>query len=125
MICPTTMILAHGNSIPNSQSLAMIPRASSSRHAHSVALPTTPSNSNPLERLSQLMLSNDRLMDELSVGRAKIVAARTYLDRPGSNARFGSAHLERCRSHHSGVLAQLRANRIEALHLLGHEDRND
>jgi hypothetical protein len=79
---------------------------------------TVPIASNSLERLSQLMLSNDRLMDELVTSRARIVAARNYLDRVDCNPRFGSAHLERCRTKHSGILAQLRANRIEALQLL-------
>ena len=81
---------------------------------------TPPVVGNPLERLAQLVHSNDRLMDELTVSRGRIVAARTYLDRPGCHARFGSAHLERCRTKHTGILAQLRANRIESLHLLGH-----
>jgi hypothetical protein len=80
---------------------------------------TPPIASNSLERLAQLMISNDQLMDELVTSRAKIVAARTYLDKPDCNLRFGSAHLERCRAKHSGILAQLRANRIEALQLLG------
>jgi len=87
--------------------------------------PIPPTATNPLERLSQLMIANDRLMDELAVSRTKIVAARTYLDSPGCNPRFGSAHLERCRTKHSGILAQLRANRIEALHLLGDEGSDD
>jgi hypothetical protein len=83
------------------------------------AEPTPAVASNPLERLSQLVNANDRLMDELTTSRARIVAARAYLDRPGCNARFGSAHLERSRGRHSGILAQLRANRIESLRLLG------
>jgi hypothetical protein len=81
--------------------------------------------SNPLERLAQLVIANDRLMDELAASRARIVAARVYLDSPDCNPRFGSAHLERCRSKHSGILAQLRANRIEALHLLGDGGSDD
>jgi len=80
---------------------------------------------NPLERLTQLVHSNDRLMDELTTSRARIMAARAYLDRPGCNTRFGSAHLERCRNRHSGILAQLRANRIEALRLLGEKGSVD
>jgi hypothetical protein len=80
---------------------------------------TPPIASNALERLAQLMISNDRLMDELVISRARIVTSKTYLDKPDRNLRFGLAHLERCRSKHSGILAQLRANRIEALQLLG------
>ena len=81
--------------------------------------------SNPLERLAQLVIANDRLMDDLAASRARIVSARAYLDSPECNPRFGSAHLERCRARHSGVLAQLRANRIEALRLLGDGDSDD
>jgi hypothetical protein len=83
------------------------------------AEPTPPIASNSLERLAQLMISNNRLMDELVTSRARIVAARIYLDKTDRNLRFGLAHLERSRVKHSGILAQLRANRIEALQLLG------
>jgi hypothetical protein len=87
---------------------------------HAIPTPSRPQPAtNPLERLAQLVHSNDRLMDELTTSRARIVSARSYLDRPGCNVQFGSAHLERCRTRHSGILAQLRANRIEALRLLG------
>lgn len=72
----------------------------------------------PLERLAAIMLGNDVLMDELVVSRARVDAARVYLDREGCNLRFGSAHLELCRAKHSGLLARLRANRIEAIGLL-------
>jgi hypothetical protein len=81
--------------------------------------PPASSATNPLERLAQLVIANDRLMDELTTSRARIVSARAYLDRPGCNVSFGSAHLERCRDKHAGILAQLRANRIESLRLLG------
>ena len=87
--------------------------------------PKPPIASNALERLAQLMISNDRLMDELVTSRARIIAAQAYLDKPGCNNRFGSAHLERSRAKHSAILTQLRANRIEALQLLGqHESDN-
>ncbi len=84
------------------------------------ATPTVAAN--PLERLAQIMRSNDRLMDELAVGRERVARARAYLDEPTCNARFGAAHLDRCRAKHAGVLAQLRANRIEALDLLAGPD---
>lgn len=90
--------------------------------ARSIPTRSTPpaaSATNPLERLTQLVIANDRLMDELTTSRARIVSARAYLDRPGCNLSFGSAHLERCRGKHAGILAQLRANRIESLQLLG------
>ncbi len=73
---------------------------------------------NRLERLIQIMRSNERLMADLAASRERIDRARAYLDAPGSNARFGSAHLDRCRGKHSAILAGLRANRIEALDLL-------
>ena len=74
---------------------------------------------NPLERLAHLVRTNNALMDELTLSRARIVSAQAYLDRPGGNIPFGKAHLDRCRRKHSGVLALLRANRIESLRLLG------
>jgi len=58
-------------------------------------------------------------MDELASSRERISRARSYQLEPGCNARFGSAHFDRCRAKHSGILAQLRANRIEALAILG------
>jgi hypothetical protein len=113
MTCPTPAPVAHG--IPFTHSpFGSTPPARPTRLEQG---PTVASN--PLERLAQLVNSNDWLMDELTTSRARIVSARAYLDRPGCNARFGSAHLERCRTRHSGILAQLRANRIEALRLLG------
>ena len=83
------------------------------------SIPAPAIAANPLERLSQLMNSNEKLMAELATSRLRISDARAYLDAPGCNVRFGEAHLERCRARHSGILAQLRANRIEALQLLG------
>lgn len=73
---------------------------------------------NPLERLAQLLRANERLMGDLATSRARIWDARAYLDGPGGDLHFGEAHLDRCRIKHSGILAQLRANRIEALGLL-------
>jgi hypothetical protein len=113
MTCPIPASFVHGTNLTASQ-LEPIPidRPAWVERVPLVAL-------NPLERLAQLVNSNDWLMDELTTSRARIVSARAYLDRPGCNTRFGSAHLERCRAKHSGILAQLRANRIEALRLLG------
>ena len=84
-----------------------------SRVAPSVSMP------NPLARLAELLLANDRLMEELASSRGRIARARAYQDEPGCNVRFGLANFERCRVKHSGILAQLRANRIEAMGLLG------
>jgi hypothetical protein len=109
MTSQATLSFVHGTEITDSQD-----NLTSSKVERG-----TDTASNPLERLAQLVHSNDRLMDELTTSRARIVSARAYLDRPESNVKFGSAHLERCRTRHSGILAQLRANRIEALRLLG------
>jgi len=112
MTCSSTASTAYGSTSSNSQ-LPIIKGCTGPN-------PPLPSTSpNPLERLAHLVNSNDRLMDELTTSRARIDAARIYLDSPGCNDRFGSAHLDRCRARHSGILAQLRANRIEALRLLG------
>jgi hypothetical protein len=112
MTCPIPAPLALASPAVGLQDLAMSPAQAERTHQG------PPTAANPLERLAQLVNSNDRLMDELTTSRARIVSARNYLDRPGCNARFGKAHLERCRDRHSGILAQLRANRIEALRLL-------
>jgi hypothetical protein len=112
MTCQTPASFAHGTRFSDSQHPPTLDRPARAEQDPAVA-------SNPLERLAQLVNANDRLMDELTTSRARIVSARAYLDRPGCNTRFGSAHLERCRGRHSGILAQLRANRIEALRLLG------
>ena len=120
MTCSTTAHSAYETVATNPQFNAEATRANLHR-----SVPTPPIASNPLERLAQLVVSNDRLMDELVTSRTRIVAARAYLDNPGCHARFGSAHLERCRTKHSGILAQLRANRIEALQLLGKGGSDD
>ena len=103
-----------GSLVADSQFPSPIPPAPDSRP---MDLPGAAAN--PLERLAQLVLANDRLMEDLASSRRRISRARAYQDEPGCNARFGAAHLERCRCRHSGILAQLRANRIEALGLLG------
>lgn len=74
---------------------------------------------NPLERMAQLVRSNDLLMGELEKARGRVVRARLALETPAGNTRLGSLYLEHCKSKHRGVLAQLRANRIEANRLLG------
>ncbi|WP_435009342.1 hypothetical protein P12x_000594 [Tundrisphaera lichenicola] len=114
MTCPTPVAVAYLSPFENAPA-PMVPTLAHQEPKKAVP----PIASNPLERLAQLMLSNDRLMDELSASRTRITDARSNLDSPGSNSRFGEAHLDRCRSRHSRILAQLRANRIEALQLLG------
>ncbi len=118
MTCPMPISAACGKFPSHSQSHPdlMLP-----------PIPTRPPESvepNPLERLTQLVQANDQLLEDLATSRTRIVAALVYLDDPGCNARFGSAHLERCRTRHSGILAQLRANRVEALHLLGRQAKS-
>ncbi len=117
MTCPVSTSVVRRKSSSFSQLDLMIPPKKPRRSE-----PVAPA-SNPLERLAQLVIANDRLIDELTRSRARIVAALTYLDEPGCHARFGSAHLERCRDRHAAILAELRANRIEALQLLGHESK--
>jgi hypothetical protein len=78
-----------------------------------------PTAANPLERLAQLMHSNDRLMEELATVRRRIVRAREYMLSPKRNFRFAAENLAHCKNKHRGVLAQLRANRIEANRILG------
>jgi hypothetical protein len=79
-------------------------------------LPVPP---NPLERLTQIVQSNDHLLGELQKFRGKVNCARAYLDDPRCNIVLGTVSLNWARTKHTGVLAQLRANRIEANHILG------
>jgi hypothetical protein len=120
MTCPAPTSAVCGKPATNSPLKTMIP-PNSPRQFNTLP----PVSSNPLERLAQLVHANDRLIDDLASSRKRIVAALTYLDKPDCNARFGSAHLERCRNRHAGILAQLRANRIEAIHLLGNPPKSN
>jgi hypothetical protein len=76
-------------------------------------------HSSVLGRLVQIVQANDQLMEELATIRRRIVRARDYLNSSGCNLRFGAENLAYCKSKHRGVLAQLRANRIEANRILG------
>jgi hypothetical protein len=114
MTCPTPVSFVY-EIMPTEPQIQ--PAPGRPRHEKSKLTPAVASN--PLERLAQLMNSNERLMDELATSRLRISDARAALDVPGCNVRFGEAHLERSRIKHSGILAQLRANRIESLQLLG------
>jgi hypothetical protein len=114
MTCPTLASFAY-EIMPTEPQVQPTPGRPRLEHS----IPTPVIAANPLERLAQLMNSNERLMDELATSRLRVSDARAYLDVPGCNLRFGEAHLDRCRTRHSGILSQLRANRIEALRLLG------
>jgi hypothetical protein len=80
---------------------------------------------NPLERLVQLMQSNDRLASELELARGRIVRARAALSTPAGNTRVGAQYLALCKTKHRGILAQLRANRHEVNEILGMGDGQD
>ncbi len=114
MTCSVTRSVVRGKSSSHSQTSPM-PSPSTPGRARSVE----PVTVNPFERLTQLVLANDRLIEELASSRLRIDAALVYLDDPNCNARFGSIHLERCQVRHRRILAQLRTNRIEAMRLLG------
>jgi len=105
--------------VPACELLVADARLASSSVPSARERPTPSPAANPLERLAQLLLANDRLMDELASSRERVARAGAYRDEPECNLRFGAAHFERCRARHSGILAQLRANRIEALGILG------
>lgn len=61
-----------------------------------------------------LWASNRRLFGRLRQLQAQLSEARRFLDRPDAHQGFGRAHLERLRTRRSQVLAELRANRVEA-----------
>ncbi|HWE35902.1 MAG TPA: hypothetical protein VG406_04960 [Isosphaeraceae bacterium] len=66
------------------------------------------------ERLVRLLKDNERLVGELKDLGDKLLRARAYRADPGCNVALAEAHINRLRAKHSGVLALLRANRIEA-----------
>ncbi|MBX6313856.1 MAG: hypothetical protein IRY99_13210, partial [Isosphaeraceae bacterium] len=78
---------------------------------------------NPLERLIQIVRSNDYLLDELGRLRDRLACARAYLTQPGCNLVLGRANLDWLRAKRAGLLAQLRANRLEACQLLNLPDQ--
>jgi hypothetical protein len=66
------------------------------------------------ERLVRLLKDNERLVGELRSLGDRLMRARAYRAEPGCNVALAEAHINRLRAKHSGVLALLRANRIEA-----------
>jgi hypothetical protein len=79
-----------------------------------------PPAENGFERLVRLVRDNEHLFEQARELRVRLNRARTYLAEPQSNPILGHAQLNRLRNQHSGVLARLRANRIEAQELLAH-----
>jgi len=73
----------------------------------------------PFGRLVGIMKSNERLFADLRALEVKIGQAKSYLAAPDSHLPLALANLDRLKSKHSGLLALLRANRIEALVALG------
>ncbi len=72
----------------------------------------------PFGRLVRLMKTNERLFADLKALDAKVGQAKSYLLAPDSHLPLALANLARLKSKHSGLLALLRANRIEALDAL-------
>ncbi len=78
--------------------------------------------SNDFERMVRLLKSNESLFEELRALRRRIQGVRAYLADPSGNPAVGRAFYTRLRAKHSGVLALLRANRIEAQQILDKYD---
>ena len=76
---------------------------------------------NDFERLVRLVRDNERLRADLEATRARARRAWAYLTEPASNPALALAQLEHLRQKRSAILAQLRANLIEARELLGGE----
>ena len=71
-------------------------------------------------RIVAIMKQNERLIADLDGTREQAAEAFQYLEKPGANRGLARAQIGRLRSKRSGLLAMLRANRIEALSILGH-----
>jgi hypothetical protein len=69
-------------------------------------------------RLVGLVRSNEGLTERLGVVSRRLRIVRAYLAQDGCNLRLGQAYYLYWRTKHSGVLQQLRANRLEARRLL-------
>ena len=82
---------------------------------------TTTRTEDVFGRLVRLVRDNERLQAELDATRARVRDAFDYLAAPNANPALALALLERLRLRRSALLAHLRANRVEARELLGHQ----
>ncbi|CAN5602598.1 hypothetical protein BH23PLA1_BH23PLA1_14290 [soil metagenome] len=80
---------------------------------------TSTDHGNAFGRAVRLVQDNERLFAALHATTIQLRRARIYLADPTSNPTLAKLHLDRIRTRRSGILAQLRANRIEAQDLLG------
>ena len=83
---------------------------------------TTPRPEDDFGRLIRIVESNERLFDGLRALTRRLEDARAYLAEPGCHRHLGQANLAYLKVKYSGVLALLRANRLEAQALLGQRD---
>ncbi len=70
-------------------------------------------------RLVKIMQSNERLISELRALATRLERARAYLTELGCHRNLATANLAHLKAKYSGVLALLRANRLEARELFG------
>jgi hypothetical protein len=87
-----------------------------------LALPAGGHVADEFGRLIQLVRSNERLFVVLRDLAGRLHGVRSYLTRADCNVRLGKAYYQYWRARHSGVLAFLRANRLEARRLLARLD---
>lgn len=69
-------------------------------------------------RLVGLVKENERLFAAQRLTRERMIEARLYQVSPQNNPILAAAVVQRLRERHSGLLAMLRSNRIEARNLL-------
>jgi hypothetical protein len=67
-----------------------------------------------LARLAWITRSNERLATVLRAVSERLQSVRKYLSQADANVTLGMAYYRYWRAKHSGVLALLRANRVEA-----------
>ena len=80
---------------------------------------------NPLARLIQILRQNEDVLGRLEAQARRLSRAWAYADDPGSNPALGTALVDHARLGYENLLAVLRANRTEALTILGgcgHDD---
>ncbi len=83
-----------------------------------VAGPEAGCTASDFERMVALLRSNERLFGTLDGVSQRLHEVRTYLAQDDCNVSLGRECYRYWRSRHSGVLTQLRANRLEARRVL-------
>jgi hypothetical protein len=87
-------------------------------HAGVVALGPGVQAPNDFESLARVVRSNERLFEELGALGVNLGRARAYLTEPVCHRHLADANVSHLKTRRSGILALMRANRLEAWEIL-------